>query len=192
MKQETLNRAKALENDIDAIAAAIRVSGYGKNSHYESLPDYGSDINACLPSWLNDKINTLLTDERTRLMEELEALTDDSETVPSDKRPEKKRLFGNLGIEPRRIYLFDGCNVCRDRGSKSWLERNYNLLPLALIFLDIMLMGWLCCRFWDRVFPVFDVVLALNILIVMALCMILMVCIENHYEAKNKEREDKS
>lgn len=77
MKQETLKRAKELEEEINQIDKAIKLPN--DSSHYAMLEHYG--INASvhdLPRDLNPKIKALLLEEKARREALLERLSDET------------------------------------------------------------------------------------------------------------------
>ncbi len=176
MKRETLDKAKDIEADIKSIEKAVKVSKYEDASHFMACEHYGpSSATAHLPRWLNDKINALLAEEKQRLEEELEALTDDSDQA------------ARAAVDqPRKEYLFGGCSVETAASRKpSWMERHYTILPLVVVFIDIILAVWLCYKYWDAVFPYFDLLMAFNAMAVILICLMLMMCVEGYYANKN-------
>lgn len=177
MKQETLDKAKRLESGIESISEAIRVAKFPDSAHFEVRSHYGADATkVALPKWLNDKINALLAEEKQRLEEELEALTDDSDQAARA-----------AADQPRKEYLFGGCSVETAASRKpSWMERHYTFLPLVVVFIDIILAVWLCYKHWDAVFPYFDLLMAFNAMAVILICLMLMMCVEGYYANKNK------
>ena len=95
MKQETLARAKELEEDIRDIRMAMTESSNSR--HFAMLQNYGYDANRYnLPRWLTPKIMMVLGEERERLEHELENLTDENSDVQTDFEP-----TGKYNVEPK-------------------------------------------------------------------------------------------
>jgi hypothetical protein len=93
MKEETLARAKELEEDIRDIRMAMTERSDAR--HFAMLEHYGYDARRNnLPKWLTPKIMKVLGEERERLEHELENLTDDN-SKPTDFEP-----TGKYNIEP--------------------------------------------------------------------------------------------
>ena len=93
MKEETLARAKELEEDIRDIRMAMTERSNAR--HFAMLEHYGYDARRNnLPKWLTPKIMEVLGEERERLEHELENLTDDN------SEPTDFELTGNYNVEP--------------------------------------------------------------------------------------------
>lgn len=77
MKQETLKRAKELEEEINQINKAIKLPN--DSSHYAMLEHYGATARVCnLPRDLNPKIKALLLEDKVRREALLERLSDET------------------------------------------------------------------------------------------------------------------
>lgn len=86
MKQETLKKAKELENNIKEIKEAIKLPQ--NSSHYAMLEHYGLDARRYnIPKELNPKIKKILIEESLRLESELENLTDENINEQNGSEP---------------------------------------------------------------------------------------------------------
>lgn len=152
MKQETLKKAKELENNIKEIKEALKMPQNA--SHYAMLEHYGPDARRYhLPKELNPKIKTLLIEESLRLESELENLTD--ENVNNQNGSEPTYNQGNITQEihedqpsrnpARRRTLVNGtimiycwmifCIVCWLLGYAEWFQAvGYILLSAFMIY----------------------------------------------------------
>lgn len=54
------------------------------------------------------------------------------------------------------------------------------LAAIAIIVADIAVVGGLCMKYWQQVFPVFDFVLGLNLIVVVPLTCVVCYKIETH------------
>lgn len=77
MKKETLDRANALQRDIEQIEEVLRQTG--SNTHFALLEHYGNDsIKYPVPYSLTDRLRGMLQLEKTQLEKQLETLSDDN------------------------------------------------------------------------------------------------------------------
>lgn len=77
MKKETLDRANALQRDIEQIEEVLRQTG--SNTHFELLEHYGKDARKYpVPYSLTDRLRGMLQLEKAQLENRLETLSDDN------------------------------------------------------------------------------------------------------------------
>ena len=77
MKKETLDRANALQRDIEQIEEVMRQTG--SNTHFELLEHYGKDARKYpVPYSLTDRLRGMLQLEKAQMEKQLEALSDDN------------------------------------------------------------------------------------------------------------------
>ena len=152
MKQETLKKAKELENNIKEIKEAIKLPQ--NSSHYAMMEHYGLDARRYnIPKELNPKIKKLLIEESLRLESELENLTDENINEQNGSEPTCNQ--GNITQEihedqplhnlARRRTLVNGtiiiycwmifCIVCWLLGYAEWFQTvGFILLSAFMIY----------------------------------------------------------
>lgn len=188
MKKETLQKAREIEEDIKSIEKAVNI--HKDTRHFEFVEHYGSDATRVkMPRWMNDKLLAVLADERERLEHELEVLSDDTPMEQGDWKPMRGYAEGDhvvfSGVEYEyRDGRFVPVNVPVRK--RSWLERWYNMLPFAIIILDVTGLGWFVIKYWSTFYQYFDMIFALNMVVVLALIIFVMAGIETYIESKNK------
>ena len=93
MKEETLAKAKAIEENICDVKKAMDLRS--DVSHYALLEHYGPGASVYhLPRRLNDKIVALLADELERMEHQLEVLSDDNDAEQDSFEPTGKYANG--------------------------------------------------------------------------------------------------
>ena len=167
MKKETLEKAKAIEDDIRSIEKAMEI--HKDTRHFEFVEHYGPDARSIkMPRSMNNKLLAVLAEERERLEHELEMLSDNMPMEQGDWQPMYTYVEGERVVE-------DGIEYEYRKGKfvpvhkRSWLERIYGIYPYVIITLDAAVMSWVCFRYWEIVSQFFAGLLILNVGIVLGL-----------------------